>query len=184
MSSPASSHIHDGIRWRAQSILEVFPPGADVDEYRSKYGKDEGERRFHADHGPVSREVVDGNLLMTAGATALWTKLIGGAGTVFDATNAYIGVGDSSTAENAAHTDLQAATNKYRQVQDGTYPQVSGNQVTFKVTVGTSNGNFAWEEWGVFNAGAAGTMLNRKVASLGTKTSAASWAFTVNLTLS
>jgi len=37
----------------------------------------------------------------------------------------------------------------------------------------------------VFNSATGGTgrMLNRKVESLGTKTSAASWAFTVTLTL-
>ena len=32
----------------------------------------------------------------------------------------------------------------------------------------------------MFNAAAAGTMLNRKVTSLGTKTSAATWQLTVS----
>ena len=51
-----------------------------------------------------------GNLLLTAGATALWNGLVtAGLATPFNSTNAQIGVGDSVTASTAGMTDLQAA---------------------------------------------------------------------------
>src|SRR6478609_3536337 len=104
-------------------------------------------------------------------------------GTAFNNANSYIGVGDSTTAFSAAHTDLQAATNKLRKAMDATYPQVAANVLTFRSTFATGDANWAWQEWGVFNASSAGTMMNRKVESLGTKTSAQSWQFTVTITL-
>lgn len=106
-----------------------------------------------------------------------------GTGTAFTNATSYIGVGDSSTAFVATQTDLVAATNKLRKAMDATYPQVAANVMTFRSTFGTSDANYAWNEWAVFNASSSGTMLNRKVESLGTKTSAQSWQFTVTITL-
>ena len=102
--------------------------------------------------------------------------------TKFDNSNSYIGVGDSTTAFAASQTDLQAATNKLRKAMDATYPSGGSNVITFRSTFGTSDANYAWQEWGVFNASSAGTMLSRKVESLGTKTSAQTWQFTATLT--
>lgn len=106
-------------------------------------------------------------------------------GTFFNNANSSIGVGDSTTAFAATQTDLQAASNKLRKAMDATYPQVAANVLTFRSTFGTSDANFAWQEWAVFNTTSAsgGTMLNRKVESLGTKTSAQSWQLTVTITL-
>lgn len=104
-------------------------------------------------------------------------------GTFFNNANSHIGVGDSTTAFAASQTDLQAASNKLRKAMDATYPQVAANVLTFRSTFATGDANFAWQEWAVFNASSAGTMLNRKVESLGTKTSAQSWQFTVTITL-
>lgn len=109
---------------------------------------------------------------------------IAAASTPFNNSNTYIGVGDSTTAFSAAQTDLQAATNKTRVAMDATYPSGATNVITFRSTFGTGSANYAWQEWGVFNASSAGTMLNRKVESLGTKTSAQTWQFTVTLTFS
>lgn len=103
--------------------------------------------------------------------------------TFFDNSNSYIGVGDSNTAFAASQTDLQAASNKTRKAMDATYPTRSTNVLTFRSTFGTSDANYAWEEWGVFNASSSGTMLSRKVESLGTKTSAQSWQMTGTLTV-
>jgi hypothetical protein len=61
--------------------------------------------------------------------------------------NAHIGVGDSSTAFSAAHTDLQAASNKLRKAMDATYPQQATNVLTFRSTFGTSEANWAWAEF-------------------------------------
>lgn len=104
-------------------------------------------------------------------------------GTFFNNANSYIGVGDSTTAFAATQTDLVAATNKFRKAMDATYPQVAANVITFRSTFATADANFAWQEWGVFNAASAGVMMNRKVESLGTKTSAQSWQLTVTITL-
>jgi hypothetical protein len=66
---------------------------------------------------------------------------------------------------------------------DATYPTRATNVLTFRSTFTTSDANFAWAEWAVFNASSSGTMLNRKVEALGTKTSAQTWQITVTLTV-
>jgi hypothetical protein len=108
--------------------------------------------------------------------------LVTGTGTAFDNSNAYIGVGNDNTAFAAGQTDL-LGTN-LRKAMDATYPQVATNVLTFRSTFATGDANFAWEEWGVFNASTGGTMMNRYVESLGTKTAAQSWQFTVDITFS
>jgi hypothetical protein len=141
---------------------------------------------------------IDGNLLVYGGASCQWQTLIGNGTTTADQSLTYfsnaraaIGVGDSTTAAAATQTDLQASTNLLRVAMDSTYPQhtdatTSGAaSIVFKSTYSTSQANFAWQEWGVFNSATAATgrMLQRKVESLGTKTSAATWALTITLSL-
>jgi hypothetical protein len=185
----------DRAQWRVKVTREAY--AADVDEYRRRYGKAEGERRFFAENAPTDVKEEEGNMLLYGGISNIWQCLIGnGTGTAgqaltfFNNGNAYIGVGDSTAAEAATQTDLQAATNKVRQAMDATYPThtdatTSGAAtITFKATFGTAAANFAWQEWLIANGSSGGRALNRKVASLGTKTSAASWAFTVTVTLS
>jgi hypothetical protein len=109
--------------------------------------------------------------------------MIGEAVTAFNNANAYIGVGDSTTAYAAGQTDLQG-TNKARKAMDATFPTRSGLQVTWKSTFASADANFAWQEWGVFNASTAGTMFNRVVAANGTKASGSTWVFTVTHTSS
>ncbi len=121
--------------------------------------------------------------LTNAGRNDFAAVIIGDAITDFDNANAYIGVGDSTDAFDKTETDLQAATNKFRQGMEATYPTRATNVLTFRSLFATGDANFAWQEWAVFNASTAGTMLNRKVESLGTKTSAQSWQFTVTLTV-
>jgi hypothetical protein len=133
----------------------------------------------------------EGNLLMYGGASALWDLLIaGGTVTAFNNANAYIGVGDSNTAAAATQTDLQAVTNKVRVAMDGTYPQhtdgtgaASNAQCVWRSTFGSAVANWAWAEWALFNASAAGRMLNRKVEALGTKASGTTWTMTITLSL-
>lgn len=103
--------------------------------------------------------------------------------TFFTNANAYIGVGDSSTAFNVTQTDLQAASNKTRQAMEATYPTRATNVLTFRSLFATGSANYAWNEWAVFNASSSGVMLNRLVETLGTKTSAQSWQITVDLTV-
>jgi hypothetical protein len=141
---------------------------------------------------------VQSNLLMYGGASCQWQTLIGNgtasagqALTYFSNAQAAIGVGDSSTAAVATTNDLVAATNKLRVAMDATYPLhtdgvvVGAASCAFKSSFATGQANYAWQEWGVFNSATAATgrMLQRKVESLGTKTSASVWALTVTLTL-
>jgi hypothetical protein len=120
--------------------------------------------------------------LTDAGRNFMVQSTIAAASTPFNNANSYIGVGDSSTAHAVGQTDLQAASNKLRKAMDSTYPSGGSNVITFRSTFATGDANFAWNEWAVFNASSSGTMLNRKVESLGTKTSAQTWQFTVTLT--
>lgn len=110
-------------------------------------------------------------------------QTIGEAVTTFANANARLGVGDSTTAFAATQTDLQAATNKLRKAMEATYPTRATNVLTFRSLFATGDANFAWQEWGVFNAASAGTMMSRKVESLGTKTSAQSWQLTTTITI-
>lgn len=169
-----SALSHDPVKWHCHTKVEKFKNNWDGSVEATPYAVEE----------------IEGNLLLIGGASALWERLIGTSITVFDNTNGYLGVGDSSTAAADTQTDLQASTNKLRKVMDSTYPQhtdstsVSGaKSITFKATFGTSDANWAWNEWGLFNASSAGRMLNRKVESLGTKTSSATWTLTVTLSL-
>src|SRR5574342_934853 len=121
--------------------------------------------------------------LTNAGRDHVAADLIGEAVTSFSNANAHLGVGDSSTAFAATQTDLQAATNKLRKAMDATYPSRVTNVLTFRATFAAGDANFAWNEWGVFNAASAGVMFCRKVEALGTKTSAQSWQLTATVTL-
>jgi hypothetical protein len=121
--------------------------------------------------------------LTNAARDLIAQMLVGEAVTNFANANARLAVGDSSVPFAASQTDLQASTNKLRKLMDVGYPQRSANALVFRTTFGASEANWNWNEWGVFNAASGGTMLNRRVEALGTKTSAQSWQFTVTLTL-
>ena len=122
--------------------------------------------------------------LTDAGAILLAQMARGASVTALNAANAYLGVGDSSTAFAASQTDLVAATNKLRKAQDSGYPSGASNVLTYQSTFGTSDANFAWNEWGLFNASSGGTMLGRKVDALGLKANTQSWTFQVTATFS
>jgi hypothetical protein len=95
----------------------------------------------------------------------------------------FLGVGDSTTAFAQSQTDLQASTNKLRKAMDAGYPQRASGTLTFRSTYNTAEGNYPWNEWGVFDAGSGGTMYSRKQESLGTKTSAQTWQLTATATV-
>lgn len=146
-------------------------------EYRlEKYNDSDLDRK------PDEVMEFEGNLLANLGINVLLDLLIGAAGTDFDNTNGHLGVGNSSTAAAATQTDLQGASTA-RVVLDA-LATISGQTLTFVATFGSAVGNFAWEEVGIFNASSGGTMLSRRVTSLGTKASGATWVLTITLTIS
>ena len=118
--------------------------------------------------------------LTTAGVNFLSQAALG-QGTPFSAANARLGVGDGSTAFAVGQTDLQG-TNKLRKAMDSGYPTITAPKITFKSTFGQSEANFAWNEWGIFNASTGGVMLNRVVESNGTKQSNQTWVLEVDIT--
>lgn len=162
------------------------------------------------DREPISSELLafcaaddviesEGNLLTRQGKKRLIDRFVGTTSNqALDATHCRIGVGDSTTAAVDTHTDLQASTNKYFALVDSA-PTVgtgaSSGVGTFVATFGTAVANYAWQEWGIDGGTASSStvttdgnttpgLINRKVASLGTKTSSASWVFTVTITIS
>lgn len=130
--------------------------------------------------------------LTNAARNKMVTALVSGAAIspAFNNANATISVGDSATAYANTQTELQAATNRVRKAMMATFPTDSGAGVlTFKSQFTTSEANYAWNEWGVFDGAGTGgppttggTMLNRKQEALGTKTSAQTWEITATLT--
>jgi hypothetical protein len=138
-------------------------------------------------------EVVEaeGNLLLNAGIQHLEDQLIGAITDPFNNANTRIGVGNSATAEVATQTDLQAAAgagNRQFKLMNGGFPSRSLQTLSFQADYTSGEANFVWNEWGIDNGNANSTtvvapMLNRKVASLGTKATG-TWTLTVTLTFS
>jgi hypothetical protein len=162
----------DRLHWSVKTKLEKWHESAAHD----------------AGSDPDVVEDYEGNLLLNAGITRLLNLLIGTASTqAYDATHSRIGVGDSSTAAAATDTSLVAATNKFFHLVDSV-PTVSAQTVTFVATFGSSDANYAWQEWCIDQGTASNTTgvapaLNRKVQSMGTKASGATWVFTVSITI-
>lgn len=122
--------------------------------------------------------------MLNSGRDAFASRFINDSTTTkFDNTNARIAVGDSTTAFSAAHTDLQAATNKMRKAMDAGYPTIAGNVITFRSTFVGADANWAWNEWGVCNAASGGVMANRVVEYNGTKLFGQTWIFQATITV-
>lgn len=121
--------------------------------------------------------------LTNAGRDIIAALLHGDAVATFNAANARIGVGDSAVAFAATQTDLQATTNTLRKAMDSTFPTVSANVLTFQSTFASGDANFAWNEWGIFNAASAGAMLDRVVEYNGTKLSGQTWILKLTVTV-
>lgn len=129
---------------------------------------------------------IEGNLLLNEGIAELWDLVIAsGTPTAFSNANAYIGVGDSSTAAAASQTGLQASTNLAYAAMESGYPSRTNQTVTWRAVFGTSVANFAWNEFTVANGNSnSGDNLNRVVSAQGTKASGQTWTVDVSITLS
>jgi hypothetical protein len=99
----------------------------------------------------------------------------------YNASNARVGVGDSSTAFAASQTDLQAATNKFRKLIDSA-PVRSNNSVDFTASYALAEANYAWNEIALFNSSSGDYMATRRTLSgFGTKTSSEQWVVTLTV---
>lgn len=146
-----------------------------------KYADDKAFREGR----PFEVSEFNGNLLLNEGITALQNLLVGNAETNFGNANAYLGVGDSNTAEDPAQTGLQAATNKLYKAMEATYPQISGQKTTWRAVFGSTEANWAWNEFTVASGSSdAADNLNRKVSAQGTKASGQTWTLDLEITWS
>lgn len=129
--------------------------------------------------------VIEGNLMLNEGIQLMLDLLIGAAGTPYSNANAYLGVGDSSAAEGATQTGLQAASNKTYKAMEAAYPARTNQSLAFQSVFGADDANYAWNEFTVVNGNSdAGVNLNRKVSAQGTKASGQVWTLTLTLTVS
>lgn len=127
----------------------------------------------------------DKNLFLTEGITKLW-NLIANIDTAgyYSESNAYLGVGNGTTAEDASQTGLQGASTYFESMDTG-YPQVSSNEITFYATFGKDVANFEWNEFTIVNAtDDTGDNLDRKQSGQGTKVASAIWEMEVTLSIS
>lgn len=121
--------------------------------------------------------------LTSAGATEIAKSLLNDSPTFYNNANARVGVGNGTTTFAIGQTDLQGAS-KQRNGMMATYPTRAGAAMTFRSQFASSEANFDWEEWGVFNSPTANVgMLQRLVQNNGTKTSGQVWEFQVTLTV-
>lgn len=175
LAARADAPLHQPITWTGVARLDYYAGDWTAEEIAAGLA------------GAPIESIAAENLLVNTGIQLLLDLLIGAGGTTFANGNTYIGTGDSSTAAAASQTDLQASTNRFKRVMDATFPSRSGQTLTFRTTFATTESNYAIQEVGVFNGGpafATGTMLNRIVSSLGTKTSATTLQVTVTVTIS
>jgi len=161
-----SEHVAWEVHWRVEKFLSKT-----LDDVLSS-----GEQPYE-----VCSDVQ--NIILDTGANEM-LKLIGGVSgaTAFSAANAKIYVGSDSTAEAASQTGVIATTNKAFAAMDSGYPTVSGRTIVFRASFDDATANFAWNEAAITNGSGAGAIaMNRKVASLGTKTTG---TWTLQLTIS
>lgn len=136
----------------------------------------------------------DANLVVDTGWQFMMNGIAGSAVTKFsNGAVGRIGGGISATAAAYTHTDLQAATgaaNRQWEVINAV-PTVGATHTAGLVLAAqfpTTDGNFAWAEFGVDSGTTATTtasvapMYSRGTASPGTKTSAQTWNATVTVT--
>lgn len=196
---------HVPTQWISAGIVEKWSPDQ-MERLTQEHGNKRLEREDLYRLIGAPEEITDdlpSNILTNGAGSGGINRLLNlliGTGSIAAYTNSIsrTGVGTSTTAESASQTDLQAAagsTNRFFQAAAASYPQVSGSTFTMQSTFGTADGNFAWQEWGIDGGGSSGTtvgtfsssnagLLNRKVASLGTKASGSTWTITTTIVIS
>lgn len=124
------------------------------------------------------------NIILDSGATELLKLISGTGGTPYNATNAYIYVGTDDTPENAAQVGILATgNNRSYAALDAGYPVVNGRQVIYRASFGDTSANFPWREASIVNGtGVNAVAMNRKVSSLGTKSSG-TWTLQITISL-
>lgn len=138
-----------------------------------------------------------GNILVRGGASIMWECFKGSGTTATTAAKKYfnataaLGVGNSTVAATNIQTALQGGSQSLKALTGGFPTHTTGStaatvaDIVYKSTWALTEGNFAWNEWALFNKATTANrrMANRKVQALLTKTSAATATLTVTLSL-
>ena len=142
---PSPLVVPDGGRLVGRWWLEFR--AADVDEYRARYGKAEGEARFFRDVPLFRTSYAPKNLFMFGGVSSLWQCLIGNgtatAGqplTFFNAANANVGIGDGhptalagTVAVTAGNPAVVGTGTAFTAALVGNYLAFTGDPAVYKV---------------------------------------------------
>lgn len=156
--------------------------------YITKYASEED----HKNGKILERVMFGGNALVNEGINYLLTMIGTDAktGTPWSNANANLIVGTGTPvgteAPVAAVTNTEATfTNPVKKVMMSGFPTYGTDQKTiWKSSYGATEANQAWYEFGVLNAAASGTLLNRKVSAQGTKVSGQVWELELQITVS
>lgn len=159
--------MNDGFKWACATSLTRYD--GDIDEYRARYGKAEGEARFFAERSPVERTPGPGNMLLELGA-ALVLKCLAGAGVSSDflsAANARLCVGDGgpTNLSGTASVTNGSATVTFTASQTGlagTFLTFSGD-ATFGVYKVASGSGTSWTLDRVYAGDTASGMVVGKI---------------------
>ena len=177
---------NDKISWNAKWRIDKFqdPTGEIASELQAGLLTKAAQNLFGSAF--LCSEEINANLALNEGIGELIDLICWlGTPTKWDNANARLGVGDSSTAADAAQTGLQAETNKTFKAMDATWPQRTNQTVEWRATFGSAEANYSWQEYTVVNASSdAGKNLNRKVADKGTKVSGETWTLSLQITFS
>jgi hypothetical protein len=164
--------LHERANWHPVWDIDRFhDPDGEI-AYLSKRGRSIAKLNDEFRRERLGHSRYRGNLLLNSGINVAWGLVCGAGGTAFSNANAYISVGDSSTAAAATQTGIQAATNKLAVAMDATYPLAAASQAeVWRSTFTSANANFAWNEICISNASDYTHALNRLVQTMGTKAS-------------
>jgi len=188
-----SGGLADVVRGTTRWLVERWDADA-VAWVRRRTGLVEPDGAVFRELGIASYRTTEhlGNAILSAGWTRVLNLVIGTAATqAFDATHTRIGVGDGTTAVTTADTTLTGSTNKYFKLVSGVGIVAAGagpptTTLTFSASFGSSQGNFAWEKFGIDQGTSDGAtevapLLNAAVSDQGTKASGQVWTATAAL---
>ena len=176
-------------RWYYWLVRKCFRYKCPI-KYRTRSGviKYANEEAYLAGNA-YERLEFEGNMLLDEGVAELWDLVCGmGTPTAFSNANAFIGVGNGTTAAAQNQTGLIGPTKTYQAMDVGyptrTFSGNDGRTVRFQAVFGSGAGNHRWEEWTVANGNSdTAKNLNRKAVFIGEKVSPAVWTYYVDITL-
>jgi hypothetical protein len=132
--------------------------------------------RLFDENGGLKEELEFNNLVVTVGKDFIASRMVGTASAVMS----HMAIGEGSTSPVVGNTTLGNELGRVA-LTSGT---ASGSVVTYFATFGAGTGTGPITEAGVFNAGAAGTMLCRTTFAVVNKGAADSMAVTWTVTIS